>query len=119
MPFRRAAAILATILLVPQFLWGAEIGCPSHGDDHNSVAASAPMEGHEHHQQGSDRDTVPTETHPASDCCPAMSSCWSGGPLQAADNGLTGPALHNGAPSGVETLLRSRVETPDPPPPKA
>ena len=75
-------------------------------------------EGHEHHHQSSQQDTAPSEPHPVSDCCPAMSTC-SGTAIQVAETTVSLKVVHNERPVDVVTLSQSRVESPDPPPPKA
>ena len=120
MLYRRAAGILAALVLIPQLLRGSEVACPRHGEDHGPAAvASTSMEGHEHHHQSASQNTAPSEHHAPSDCCPAMSTCAGGTALQVVDNALSLWSLHNDAPVDVTMLSRSRVESPDPPPPRA
>ena len=47
-----------------------------------------------------------------------MSSC-SGAAIQVDDSAFDATSMHNDAPADVATLVQSRVESPDPPPPKA
>ena len=114
----RITRIAFTLLLSPQLLGAREIACPRHGNHETAPVATAPTEGHEHHHQASKQDPPPSEHHTPSDCCPAMSSC-SGAAVQVVDNpfGMTSP--HNDAPAEGVELVHSRVESPDPPPPKA
>ena len=117
MPFRPVAGILAAFLLLPPLLGASEVACPRHGNDGAAAAAAEPMEGHAHHQ-GSQQDTTPSEHHPISDCCPAMSTCAGSTAIQVVDDALSLWFLHNDVPADLVTLSRSRVESPEPPPPK-
>lgn len=118
MPFRRATGLIAAFLLIPQLLGAREVTCPRHGENQDSVAATAsPSEGHEHHRQGAEQDPAPSKHHAPTDCCPAMNSC-SGAAIQVDDQALGPSALHNDAPVVVAAFVHSRVESPDPPPPK-
>jgi hypothetical protein len=47
-----------------------------------------------------------------------MNSC-SGAAIQVDEIAFGTSSLHNDAPADVAALVRSRVESPDPPPPKA
>ena len=116
----RAIAIFAAFLLIPQLMGASEVGCSRHGEaDKPAAAAAEPLAGHEHHHESSGQDTTPSEHHPVSDCCPAMSSCSNGAAIQVDESDLTTWSWHNDAPADVVTFSRSRVESPDPPPPKA
>ena len=120
MLYRRAAGILAALVLIPQLLRGSEAACSRHGEHPSAtVVATEPMEGHEHHHESSGQNTAPSEHHAPSDCCPAMSTCAGGSAIQVVDNTLSLWSLHNDAPVDVTVLSRSRVESPDPPPPRA
>lgn len=119
MAHHRALGILASILLIPQLLGASEVGCSRHDDDQPAAAATQSVAGHENHHDSSGHNTAPPEHHPVSNCCPAMSSCTGGTAIQAVDNALSTWSWHNEAPLDVVMLSRSRVESPDPPPPKA
>ena len=116
---RPAIGILAALLLIPQLVGASDVGCSRHGSDAQpAAAATETMAGHEHHDERSGENTVPSEDHPVPDCCPAMSTC-SNGAIQVVDNDLTSWSWHNEEPTDFVTSARSRVESPDPPPPKA
>lgn len=120
MLFRRAAGILAAFLLIPPLLGASEVACPRHGDHHRPAAtATEPTQGHEHHHQPAGESKGPSKHHPISDCCPAMSTCSGATAIQVGDHGLSLWSLDNEAPADVVTFSQSRVESPDPPPPKA
>jgi hypothetical protein len=111
--------MLAAFLLIPQLLGAREVACPRHGANHPPAAAAMePTAGHEHHHESPAQNPAPREHHAPSDCCPAMSSCSSVAAIQVADDDLTSWFLLNEAPLDVVTLALSRVESPDPPPPK-
>ena len=119
MPHCRAAGILASFLLIPQLLGAGEVSCPRHSEpDRTAAVTTAAMAGHEHHHEGSAPNPAPVERHPVSDCCPAMSTCSGGTAIQVVDTGLTRWSWHNESPAELATHTRSRVESPDPPPPK-
>lgn len=120
MLYRRAAGIFAALLLIPQLLGSSELACPRHDENHTPpVVSTEPMEGHEHHDETSGQNTAPVEGHPIPDCCPAMSTCSSGAAIQAADSNAAARSWHDDAPVDIATFSPSRVESPDPPPPKA
>ena len=119
MPRRPAIGIFAALLLIPQLLGASDVGCSRHAsDDKPAAVATEMMAGHEHHHESSGENTVPNEDHPVTDCCPAMSTC-SNSAIQVVDNELTSWSWHNDEPTDFVTSSRSRVESPDPPPPKA
>jgi len=118
--YRRAASIAAALILIPQLLGAREVACPRHGESQLPVAAETEsMKGHEHHHETSGQSTAPGEHHAPSDCCPAMNTCSNGAAIQVFDNALTGRWWHDDVPADVVTYSPSRVESPDPPPPKA
>jgi hypothetical protein len=117
--YRRASGLIAAFLLIPQLLGAREVACPRHGENRDAAAATAsPTGGHEHHHQSTGKEPPPGRHHAPSDCCPAMNSC-SGAAIQVDEIAFGTSSLHNDAPADVAALVRSRVESPDPPPPKA
>jgi hypothetical protein len=124
--YHRAAGLVAAFLLIPQLLGIREIGCPRHGGTRDvaraAATAAAPAapstQGHEHHHQDGGKDAPPSKHHAPSDCCPAMNSC-SGAAIRADNAAFNNSCLHNDAPALVAAIGQSRVESPDPPPPKA
>ena len=116
--YRRAAGVAAALLLIPQLLGAREVACPRHSEVQLPAAATESMTGHEHHEETPGQSTAPGEHHAPSDCCPAMNTCSSGAAMQVFDNSLAGPSWHDDVPADVVTYSPSRVESPDPPPPK-
>jgi hypothetical protein len=117
---RRVAGIFATLVLIPQLMGAGDIACSGNAR-HDVAGAAAPvelMEGHRHHlPAGTNESPAPTERHQVADCCPAMSAC-SGIAIGATAAALTAGKQHGQAPTIVATLAVSRVESPDPPPPR-
>jgi len=117
---RPVLGLLVSFLMIPQLLGASDVGCSRHGEDEKPAsAATEPMAGHEHHHESPGQNTAPDEHHPSTDCCPAMNSCSSGAAIQVVENDLTSWTWAGDAPTDVATSSRSRVESPDPPPPKA
>lgn len=120
MRFGRLGRFGAT-LLVLQLAYvtraSADLTCREH--DGRSVASAQNGESEHHHSQGESPDAPKPGNAPLGDCCPAMTSCSTA--VALATPRMTGTAqgstaLHR---SFLSTLFVSRVEAPDPPPPKA
>ena len=105
--------------MVPLLLRGVDRACPQHGPRDATATAANAMEAHHHGNQGSTDTPAPRDSHPVSDCCPAMNNCSGGATIETATNDVAGTSWHDELPGYDATLLRSRVESPDPPPPKA
>ena len=121
-PFRAAAGVTAAIFMFQLVLAGREFVCPQHDrESASSAAASAATESSEAHhgQHDPGKSSEPSQHHPMPDCCPAMGACSSSVALRSAASLLTGGISPSSAPVYVATLVHSRVESPDPPPPKA
>ena len=120
---RRAAGVAAAFFMLPFLLRGSNFTCPGHGDHKEGAAAppaAEPMQGHEHHQAAPEQSSAPGEhSHPLSDCCPAMSSCAGGVAVHEGGSAMQYELWRDAIPAHVVTSLHTRVESPDPPPPKA
>lgn len=121
--FRRAAAVTAAFLMFQLVVAGRGPVCPQHDREHASSAVASDVtetsEGHQHAQHHSEEPSSPDQHYPMPDCCPAMNTCSSSVALRSAGNLLSAGILPLSIPVYVATLFHSRVESPDPPPPKA
>ena len=108
--------------MLPFLLRGRNLACPGHEDHKEGVSAPAAaelMQGHEHHPAAPEESSVPVHSHSLSDCCPAMSSCAGGVAVHEGDSAMQDELWRDAIPAHVVTSLHTRVESPDPPPPKA
>jgi hypothetical protein len=117
---RRVVGIFAALILIPQLMGASVVACAGNEDRDVANVGAPPeqLEGHQHHQSsGSGESTAPTGRHQLADCCPAMGAC-SGFAVGANTAALTTWQQHADALTVVATLSLSRVESPDPPPPR-
>ncbi|HEX6944402.1 MAG TPA: hypothetical protein VF128_15845, partial [Gemmatimonadaceae bacterium] len=121
--YRRSAGVTAALLMFQLALAGGELVCPRHSDESGSgagVPVAAESHGaHEHAHRGSDQAPPPNEHHPSPDCCPAMNTCSNSAAIQSGSDVLATPSSRYSVATHVASLPLSRVESPDPPPPKA
>lgn len=114
--------MVAALLVIPLLLRGSDLACPGHGKHEAGVAspvATESSEGHQHHHDDSGQHPAPTHHSPASDCCPAMNSCTGGVAIHATEAQIAAWSWDAVPIADVLTPSTSRVESPDPPPPKA
>jgi len=103
-------------------LAGGEVACPRHEAEEVSPTSSATShETAQEHHHGADhqQESAPEEQPVLPDCCQAMATCASGVAIAASNGAPILPPAHIDAFSRVASLTLSRVESPDPPPPKA
>ena len=120
--YRRNAGITAALLMVQLVLAGGELACPRHDRESGSsagvVTATESHGANEHAHHGSDQAPRPDEHRPPTDCCPAMNTCSSSVALRSGGDVMTTPPSPSSIATDVASLPLSRVESPDPPPPK-
>ena len=120
MLLRRFAALPTALFMFRLMLAGGDVACPRHDltDTAAPVAASESSEGHHHGAESPRKDPAP-EQNSVPNCCQAMATCASGAAIPSADATPPASPAHDGAFARVASLAVSRVESPDPPPPKA
>jgi hypothetical protein len=118
---RRVAGLFAALLMSQLVLASSDLVCLQHGGEKGPAAATSLSDrpAHAHHHGGDTRQPDAPDDLPApSDCCQAMTTC-SNFAFRSGDADLPAPAAHTGALTLVASAPLSRIETPDPPPPRA
>jgi hypothetical protein len=116
---RRFVAFACLFSLANLSFAGGEWSCPRH--DADSAAQSTQNESSARHHGQDERtdDRTPTDRGPKSNCCQAMTVCSGAAVLPPSGSTLIADVPATTRLILASSLFVSRVESPDPPPPKA
>ena len=95
-----------------------EWSCPRHDSNTADQAAQTESSAH-HHGQDEHSDRTPADRGPQPDCCQAMTACSGAAVLPPPGSTLIADVPTTTRLMLAPSLFVSRVESPDPPPPKA
>lgn len=103
-------------------LASSDLVCLKHGGEEGSQATAmlsdTPVDVH-HHGDQTRQPNAPEELPALPDCCQAMTTCSASFALRSGEADLLVDAAQTGALTLVSSVPLSRIETPDPPPPRA
>ena len=120
MLLHRFGGIALTLLMIQLTLVRGEMACPRH--DSGAAAPAHHQTGSTEHHGGHEGNTgpsAPDEGAPLPDCCQAMTACAGAVAVHAPGETLIAQHATDARLTLTPSLFVSRVETPDPPPPKA
>jgi hypothetical protein len=122
MLYRPVAGLVAGLLMSQLVLARSDLLCLQHeGESSTAKAAVTDVADASHHHDGETQgqQSVPSEHQSLPTCCPAMTACSTGFAIQSEIGSLTLALRRDGVVAVVGALPPSRVESPDPPPPKS
>jgi len=125
----RLVGAFGASLMMFQLAFAGELACPQPDVERAPVhrqadPAAAHHHGHEDANAGTPTDHAPADHGPGDHgtmppCCQAMAACSSAFALQSANSTFVAASPHATRLVLAASLRVTRVEAPDPPPPKA
>jgi hypothetical protein len=110
-------------MLLPGFiLASSDVTCLRHGNaDRAQPMAQVPGETTDahHHGENPQRSPASSDLPTTPDCCQAMAMCAVINALECVASVVPAKVIHGAVVAFTATPPLSRIETPDPPPPKA
>ena len=130
MKLRRLGALVAPLMLFQLAVAGGELACTRRGVDQRSAVQHGDVKpAHQHGHDAHTGDSSPADNQPSNHgpghhatmppCCQAMTACSNAIPMLSSNANFLEAPDHAGRLVLAMSLLVSRVEAPDPPPPKA